>query len=159
MLLAEVLISRRTQKRKEIVVVTKHCLKTETDWASAFQGSLTVSDLITKVYPKYTLSMEKEQRLGINRKDWVSLEVVKWKSLSRVWLCDPMDYTIHGILQARILDWVAFPFSEDLPNPGIEPRSPALQADSLPAEPPGKPPHWPDFSLWLCGSQQTVENS
>ena len=26
-------------------------------------------------------------------------------------LCDPMDYTVHGILQARILDWVAFPFS------------------------------------------------
>ena len=50
-----------------------------------------------------------------------------------------MDYTVHGILQARILEWVAFPFSGDLPNPGMEPRSPALQADSLPAEPPGKP--------------------
>ena len=50
-----------------------------------------------------------------------------------------MDYTVHGILQARILEWVAFPFSRDLPNPGIEPRSPALQADSLPAEPQGKP--------------------
>ena len=46
-----------------------------------------------------------------------------------------MDNTVHGILQARILKWVAFPFSGDLPNPGIEPRSPALQADSLPAEP------------------------
>ena len=32
-----------------------------------------------------------------------------------------------------------FPSSGDLPNPGIEPRSPALQADSLPAKPPGKP--------------------
>ena len=130
-----------------------------------------------------------------------------------------MDYTIHGILQARLLEWVAFPFSRgssqprdqtqvscvtgrfltswatreaqvhvlyifmccpmlscsvmsdslqphrlqltsllcpwgfsrqgywsglpcpppgDLPNPGIEPRSPALQANSLPSEPPGK---------------------
>ena len=27
-------------------------------------------------------------------------------------LCDPMDYTIHGILQARTLEWVAFPFSK-----------------------------------------------
>ena len=63
---------------------------------------------------------------------------MKWKSLSCVQLCDPMDYTVHGILQARILEWVAFPFSKDLPNPGIEPRSPALQVDSLPAEPPGK---------------------
>ena len=32
-----------------------------------------------------------------------------------------------------------FPFPGDLPNPGIEPRSPALRVDSLPAEPPGKP--------------------
>ena len=50
-----------------------------------------------------------------------------------------MDYTVHGILQARILEWVAFPSPGDLPNPGIEPRSPALQVDSLPAEPQGKP--------------------
>ena len=53
-------------------------------------------------------------------------------------LCDPMDCTVHGILQARILEWVAFPFSKDLPNPGIEPRSPTLQADSFPVEPQGK---------------------
>ena len=50
-------------------------------------------------------------------------------------LCKPMDCTVHGILQARILKWVAFPFSREA---SIEPRSPALQADSLPAEPQGK---------------------
>ena len=44
-----------------------------------------------------------------------------------------------GILQAETLEWVAMPSSRDLPKPGIEPRSPALQADSLPSEPPGKP--------------------
>ena len=89
-------------------------------------------------------------------------------------LCNPMDYIVHGILQARILEWLAFPFSKgssqprdgtqvshiaggiftswatreaqeywsgkpipspaDLPNPGIEPGSPASQADSLPTE-------------------------
>ena len=54
-------------------------------------------------------------------------------------LCDPMVFTVHGILQARILEWVAFPFSRDFPNPGIEPRSPTLQADSLLVEPQGKP--------------------
>ena len=48
-----------------------------------------------------------------------------------------MDYTVHGILQARVLE--AFPSPGDLPNPGIKPRSSALQADSLPAEPQGKP--------------------
>ena len=53
--------------------------------------------------------------------------------------CDPIDYTVHGNLQDRILEWVAIPFSRDLPNSGIKPRSPALQADSLPAEQPGKP--------------------
>ena len=52
-------------------------------------------------------------------------------------LCDPMDYTVHGLLHARILKPFLSP--GNLPNPGIEPRSPALQADSLPAEPQGKP--------------------
>ena len=42
-----------------------------------------------------------------------------------------------GILQARILEWVAMPSPGDLPNPGIKPRSPTLQADSLLCEPPG----------------------
>ena len=53
--------------------------------------------------------------------------------------CDPMDYRVHGIFQARILEWVAFPFSRDIPNPGIKPRSPVWQVDSLPAEPWEKP--------------------
>ena len=56
----------------------------------------------------------------------------------RLALCDLMDCSppgssVHGILQARILEWVAMPFSRDLPDPGIEPASPeapALQADS-----------------------------
>ena len=52
-------------------------------------------------------------------------------------LCDPMAYTVHEVLQARILEW-HFSSPGDLSNPGIEPRSPSLQADSLPAEPQGK---------------------
>ena len=44
-----------------------------------------------------------------------------------------------GILQARILEWVPCPPPGDFPNPGIEPRSLTLQADSLPSEPLGKP--------------------
>ena len=59
-------------------------------------------------------------------------------------LCDPVNYSppassVHGIFKARILEWVAIPFSRDLPNPGIEPRSPA---DSLPSEPLEKPKFW-----------------
>ena len=52
-------------------------------------------------------------------------------------LCNPIDYIVHGILQARILELVAFPFSRGSSQPRIEPRSPALQADSLSAEPQG----------------------
>ena len=59
-------------------------------------------------------------------------------------LCDPMDAmdcslpgsSVHGILQARILQWVAIPSPKDLPNPGIQPGFPALQVDSLLFEPP-----------------------
>ena len=47
-------------------------------------------------------------------------------------LCDPMDYTVHGILWARIVEWVTFPFSRGSSQPGIEPRSPALQVNSFP---------------------------
>ena len=57
-------------------------------------------------------------------------------------LCDPVDYSppgssVHGILQARILEWVAISFSRGLSDPGVEPRSPVLQADALTSEPPG----------------------
>ena len=110
-------------------------------------------------------------------------------------LCDPMDSPVHGILQARILGWAAFPFSSgssqhrdrsqvshiaggfftswatreaqeyrsgqpipfpgDLPDPGIEPGSPALQADSLPTEPPGKPLSKASTLVFLFPSNST----
>ena len=66
-------------------------------------------------------------------------------------LCDPVDHTVHGILQARILEWVAFPFSRG----SSQPRDQTLVSniasrfftswatreaqDFLPTEPPGKP--------------------
>ena len=48
---------------------------------------------------------------------WGKLDWLVWPwsevkvAQSCLTLCDPMDYTVHGILQARILEWVAFPFS------------------------------------------------
>ena len=46
------------------------------------------------------------------------LKVVKVEvTQSCLTLCDPMDYTVHGILQARILEWVAFPFSRESSQP------------------------------------------
>ena len=52
--------------------------------------------------------------------------------------CRPPGSSVHGIFQARILEWVAFPSPGDLPHPEIEAGSLALQADSLSSEPPGK---------------------
>ena len=64
-------------------------------------------------------------------------------------LCDPNDYTVHGILQARILEWVAFPFSRGSSQPRDRTQSPTLQADSLPVEPQGKPKNTGVDSLFL----------
>ena len=67
------------------------------------------------------------------------------KSLSRVRLsatpvdCNLLGFSVHGILQARILEGVTISFSKDLLDPGIEPRSPALEADALTSELRGKP--------------------
>ena len=130
---------------------------------------------------------------------------------SRPTLCNPTDCSsppgssVHGILQARTLEWVAISFSNawkwkvkvkslsrvrpsvtpwtaafqaplsmgfsrqeywsglplpspgDLPNPGIKPGSAALQADSLPSEPPGKPQNSYLLDLiWCWGTEARV---
>ena len=62
-------------------------------------------------------------------------------------LYSPMDCglpgpSVHGIFQAGVLEWVAIFSPGDLPDPGIEPRSPAFQADALTSEP------LPDFKSY-----------
>ena len=59
-------------------------------------------------------------------------------------LCNPMDCSppgssVHVILQARVLEWAAFPLPEDLSDPGIKHGSLALQVDSLPLSYQGNP--------------------
>ena len=62
-------------------------------------------------------------------------------------LCDPMDRSppgssVQGIFQARILESVPFPFTGDLPDPGVEPASlasPTLAGRFFTIGPPGKP--------------------
>ena len=66
------------------------------------------------------------------------------KLLSRVRLCNPMDGSlpgsmVHGISQARKLEWAVISFSRGSSQPRIKPRSPALQTDALLSEPLGKP--------------------
>ena len=75
-----------------------------------------------------------------------ALGVSEVKSLSHVLtLCDPMGSSLHqalpsmGFSRHEYWSGLPFPSPEDLPDPGIEPRSPALQADALPSEPPGNP--------------------
>ena len=64
-----------------------------------------------------------------------SVESVKVAAVSE----SLQPHTVHGILQARILKWVVFPFSRRSSQPRYKPRSPMVQADSLPATPQGKP--------------------
>ena len=80
-------------------------------------------------------------------------------------LCDPMDYSlsgssVHEILQARVLEWVAISFTRGSSPLEIETGSPALQVDSLPTEPPGNPVPHPNVtfsSVQFSGS--VVSNS
>ena len=71
----------------------------------------------------------------------INIACVRAKLLqSYLTLCDPMDCSpagssVHGILQARMLEWVATPFSRGSSDPGIKPGFHALQADVVPSEP------------------------
>ena len=53
--------------------------------------------------------------------------------------CSPPGSSLHGILQARVLEWVAISLSRGSSRSREDPRSPELQADALTSEPPGKP--------------------
>ena len=53
--------------------------------------------------------------------------------------CSPPGHSVHGILQASILEWVATSFPGDLPDPGMEPVSPVLAGGFFTTQPPGKP--------------------
>ena len=76
---------------------------------------------------------------------WVTLRDQKWKwSRVRPTLCDPWTVAYQappsmGLSRQECWSGLPFPSPGDLPDPGIEPRSPALQADALPSKPPGKP--------------------
>ena len=77
--------------------------------------------------------------------DWTELILKVRVAQSCPTLCEPIDCSltgssVHGILEARVLEWVAISFSTgSISNLRIEPRSFALRADSLPTEPLGKP--------------------
>ena len=86
-----------------------------------------------------------KQNFFIKKQEVIGLHVSESEvAQSCLILCDPMDCSlpgssVHGILQARILESVAFPSPGDLPDPGITPRSPAAEAEPVLTGPPGKP--------------------
>ena len=115
----------------------------------------------THISPVFCIGRQVLYQLAPPRKPHLSYRLelkIKWKYMSIIdrmseWvsevaqscptLCDPMDCSLpgsslHGILQARVLEWVAISSPGDLPDPGIKPGSPAFQADALTSEPPGK---------------------
>ena len=76
--------------------------------------------------------------------EWVAMPSSRGSSQPRDWTqvscnCRRSLYWLSPQGRPRILEWITYPFSRDLPNWGIELGSPTLQADSLPAEVPGKP--------------------
>ena len=76
-------------------------------------------------------------------------------------MCDPMDCSppgssVYGFSNQQYWSGLSFPSPEDLPDPGIEPGSLELQADSLPSEPPGKP-HIASIIEWLLNIHTASE--
>ena len=76
--------------------------------------------------------------MGILRK-WKVLVSQLFPTLCNPIDCSPPGSSIHGILQARILEWVAIPFSRGSSNPGIKSGFPTLHTDSSLSEPLCKP--------------------
>ena len=69
----------------------------------------------------------------------VSVDWLYVRLFATPWTVALPGSSVHGILQARIPEWIAISFSRDLPAPGIEARSSTLQADSILSELSGKP--------------------
>ena len=95
----------------------------------------------------------------------VSLHSCSVQSLSHVQLCEPMDCVAYqtppSIEFSRKEYWSGVPFRSpgDLPGPGIEPWSPALQADTSPSEPPGLPYQLYDSHIFYLSLWTVLENN
>ena len=89
-----------------------------------------------------------------HRKAYCEVKVKVLVTQSHPTVCDPTDCSppgssVHGILRQEHWSGSLFPSPKDLPEPGIKQGSPALQADSLPSKPPGKPEaYFSKYPLW-----------
>ena len=102
---------------------------------------------------KIELSSSLESRSYVKDVNFATCQVKVKVSLLCPTLCDPMEFSRPEYWSGQ-----PFPSPGDLPNPGIRPRSPALQADSLPAETPVKPKNTGVGSLslfqWIFPTQE-----
>ena len=89
-------------------------------------------------------SRENEETAQVTTKGNVCVCLCVLVTQSCPTLCNPMDCSlpgssVPGILKTKIPEWVAISYSRGSSPPRVKPGSPALQEDSLPSEPPGKP--------------------
>ena len=81
-------------------------------WVQAFSPSHPFSSVQQKHVESLQIATQRNKKLFVKEAGNLALVQVKVKvAQSRPTLCNPMDYTVNGILQARILEWIAFPFS------------------------------------------------
>ena len=89
-----------------------------TSWQIDGETMKTVTDFIflgSKITAEGDCSHEIKRHLLLRRKAMTNLKVKVAQSC--LTLFDPMDYSVHGILQARIVEWVVFPFSRGSSQP------------------------------------------
>ena len=143
----------RNRRKRTSLQLQGRCLKAG-GWCGQKRSPLLNSFLLS--------GRQRRRDLPKQRRTMTHKMKVKVKSLSRVWLfATPwtvayqaplsMGFSRQGYRQEY---WSGLPFPSpgDLPNPGIEPRSPALPADALPPEPPGKTQELTDNPEWVISS-------
>ena len=119
-----------------------------TSWQIDGETMKTVTDFLflgSKITADGDCNHEIKRHLLLGRKATTNLVKVKVKSLSRVrlfatpWTVAYQAPLSMGFSRQECWSGLPFPSPGDLPDPGIEPRSPELRADALPSEPPGRP--------------------
>ena len=99
-----------------------------------------------EVFSQRVLHESSKSKTSVKFEEVVKSETESANEITQLYLilcdstdCSPPDFSVRGAFQARVLEWVAISFSRGSPHPGMEPRSPAVQADASPSEPPGRP--------------------
>ena len=122
----------------QFYVPTSNAEEAEVEW---FYEDL--QDLLELIPPKDVLFIIEDWNAKVGSQETPGSEVKSEVAQSCPTLCDPMDCSlpgssVQGFSRQEYWSGLPFPSPRDLPNPGIKPRSPALQTDTLPFEPPGK---------------------